>query len=263
MKHGLYITGRPTDQDFEGSVRQLVQSGLTFTFEPVHAQDSSNKGQLATRKLDGKECVQLPPDSACSTTPLVPLGKEGAAAVERLVRGGCSFHYVKVHGSDTPVTPDVFSHIGTERPPRDLTGELPGGLVCFGSRNCPFTVAAVQLMADNSLPFFYIDITGNMGHYHEGLGDRLKMRYMFAPYDKKTESSFHSTVPIIFLDKALIGGRTQLQDALDDSNTREKLIEIVNAFESHVRYFPKPTNIDLLMQAARRGHIVRHVGNLL
>lgn len=275
MNAGVYLIGRPNDDRTRELLQVLVEGPekSPFTFVPLSAEvapydasgveDSRNESVVFLR-CDGIETrltdSKVTPKSQHLPTPVVALGTPDAPrCVQDLIRTGKSFHFVPVQKThvkprkNVPLATDM--HSITQR---DVSGPLPGGLVVFGTKNCTFTKQSASLLVLNKISFYYIDVTGYMGHYHETLGNaRLGQKYLFE--DKPSLSSFHKTVPILFLDGKLIGGHTQLQYALENEMANQEVQNIVSEFDSRVSYFEIPATFEAVWEAVKDGKVVRAV----
>jgi hypothetical protein len=116
------------------------------------------------------------------------------------------------------------------------------------------------------MEFFYIDVTGRMGHYIEELGqdsnDEVGKSLLEAAYrfsGRFPEGGTHATVPIVYLDGRLVGGRSEITAAIDDASTLETVEEEVAAFGARVCYFEAPASLKAVMRAVEEGKVVRVV----
>ena len=268
MNCGIVLTGRPTDPLVTATLARLPG---VFTFVPLSRADTASGRSAATQLHHDGDVLGLPlnptssvPPSSCTPTPVVPLGGEaGMAAAARLVQAGQSFRYTRVAGAGHTPPNRIQPH---PPQPRDVSGPLPAGLVVFGIATCPHTIAAVGLLTENGLPFLYLDVTGNKAAYDRGLGDtRLSGPYRFTdalPPEQSDGSTIHRTVPAVFLNDQLIGGRHELTEAWGDTSTREVIENETGAAASRVVYFDldrRREQEEVIAKAVASGKVVRVV----
>ena len=267
MNCGIVLTGRPPDPLVTATLARLPG---VFTFVPLSRADTASGRSAATQlHHDGMPFnpTSAVPPSSCMPTPVVPLGGEaGMAAAARLVQAGQSFRYTRVAAAGG-VAPAPPTRIQPHPPqPREVSGPLPAGLVVFGIATCPHTIAAVGLLTENGLPFLYLDVTGNKAAYDRGLGDtRLSGPYRFTdalPPEGSDGSTIHRTVPAVFLNDQLIGGRHELMEVWADTSTREVIESETGAAASRVVYFDldrRREQKEAIAKAVASGKVVRIV----
>jgi glutaredoxin-related protein len=195
---------------------------------------SASGSQEINFHVDKKSTIEAAAHMNCST-PALPLG----ADVSMAVREGRSFRCV--HLAVAP-HPKSLSLALPDRQFRVIEPEtLPMGLVIMGTRTCGYTLSAVQLVSRLGLPFYYLDITGSMGDIHEKLELLLCTDFLFEEGDRK--QALHNTVPIVLLDRQLVGGFTQISAAMRADDLSEQVKDSAKAAVRDCVFIPATADI--------------------
>ena len=183
-------------------------------------------------------------------TLFVPLCQREAAM--DIFSKGFDFHYVSIIGvSSSSIVSAVTSSIRQSRNFR----VVPSGVVVVGSCNCGYTQAAVQQLIDSDIEFYYIDCNERLREIRRDLGDEKLSTYKFS--EDGPSDSFHSTIPLIFMDGALVGGRKELDDALLEHLTEIK--NCVTVQSERCKYFAIPADRERVLEAVKSMQVVRIV----
>jgi len=183
-------------------------------------------------------------------TLVVPLGYRDVAM--EVFENGHDFHYVTVSGISESSTVTAISKDRIEKD-RDFH-TVPGGIVVVGRRDCFHTQAAVRQLIDQEMPFYYLDCGKTLSIIRKQLGDEKLSMYRFStdgPAD-----GLHSTVPIIFIGGKLIGGKTELSEALRENY--EDIERDVAILDDSCKYFSLPADRVKVIEASKL-HTVRIV----
>jgi glutaredoxin len=270
MSSGIYLRGRPNDPLVISTIKQLLTQPkpLAFTFVPISTRVQNPEGLDESVDLakdagsallmhDG-DLLELPLQapvaaSLFSQTAVVPVSDKGSETVLRLFDEGQSFHYTRVSGNVGASAQAVEGRI--DRDDRDFSSPLPGGLVMLGRRKCPHTEAAMDLLASKGLSFLYVDIEKQVDAYKNALTTQLGRPFLFS--EKMPRGEFHNTVPCIFLNGALLGGRAEIVEAVDDPNTLETIEDEIGRFASRVVYFGLGSEVQSVLRAVEDNKVVR------
>jgi hypothetical protein len=183
-------------------------------------------------------------------TLFVPLHKRELAM--DIFSKGVDFHYVEIIGvSVSSIASTVPLSIRHES--RDFR-VVPGGVVVVGSFKCAYTQAAVQQLIDSEIEFYYIECGERLREIRRDLGHEKLSSYKFS--EVGPADAYHSTIPLIFMDGMLVGGKTELDDAM-----REHLTEIKNfvtAQTKRCKYFAIPADREHVLKEAKN-NVVRIV----
>jgi glutaredoxin len=185
------------------------------------------------------------------TTPVIPF--DGPVGIS--VTNGCTFRVADlIHTGQTKKCKDATIH-----PTRSGIVSLPG-IVILGTRACPYTLRAVEMLHKTRLPFYYVDVAnGRLGDYHEEMDKELSEKYYFT--NKTPEGGFHRTVPIVLMDGKLIGGNSELDSALSRTTSLEEIQKSCRLSVAGVAYIGVPEVEDgtTLLEESLLGGAIRAV----
>ncbi len=251
-----FITGHASSEDLPTVIESLCSKG-DVAFSYVNSPIPGLSARVANKQ------VLLPRDSslilkgpAIRPTPVVPIGEDCQALVEKMHGLGVTFRLAKVKAGENLSfnLPGIFKQ---DHLPRNVAGPLPPGICVFGTSYCSFTRRCISSLAAESIPFYYVDVTNDRKHYESQLGARLSAKYLFS--DANESEGVHDTVPIVFLDGEIIGGSRELGLALASPKSRAVVNASVRSAESQVILFALPATPSEVMAAIYSGNPVVRV----
>lgn len=226
MHCGLLLTYSRADA--ANAAKQILKI-LTEARVPFTAQVDPQATRMKLVTNEGKQEIDLATADAETiragahldcTTPVVPLEEDVTSAV----RGGYTFRCLQLAAGPSEDAP-------TPEPPAKQTRKLspetiPSGVVVMGTRGCPHTLHAAQILNAKKIPFYFIEISGQMGNVHENFETLLKSNFAYDNTDR--DGSLMSTVPIVLVDGKLVGGASQLESALLADDVQETIRQAAN-----------------------------------